>query len=176
MEDVTVKTADDISRKGPSRTIQPAPVRRSIEVNAPQAKAFEVFTRKTSAWWPKSHHIGKAPLAAALIEPGVDGRWYERGEDGTECQWGRVLAWNPPNGLTLAWQLNATFQFDPSLVTEVEVKFVPLAGGRTRIELEHRHLERFGAAAEKVREQIGADGGWSAILRSFAAIAEADFG
>jgi hypothetical protein len=168
-----METADDISRRGPQKTIQPAPVRRSIEVNAPQTKAFEVFTRRTTAWWPKAHHIGKAPLAEAIIEPKVDGRWYERGEDGSECQWGRVLAWNPPNGLILAWQLNATFEFDPELVTEVEVRFVPLADGRTRVELEHRRLERFGAAAEKVRGQIGADGGWSAILRSFAATADA---
>jgi len=155
------------------KTIRPAPVRRTLEVNAPQAKAFDVFTRKTSVWWPKQHHIGKSPLADAIIEPRVDGRWYERGEDGTECEWGRVLAWNPPHGLTLAWQLNASFQFDPSLVTEVEVKFVALADGRTRVELEHRNLERFGDAAERVRGQIGADAGWSAILKSFGATADA---
>ena len=157
----------------PTKTIRPAPVRRAIEVNAPPAKAFDVFTRKTSAWWPKQHHIGKSPLLEAIIEPKVDGRWYERGEDGTECQWGRVLAWNPPHGVTLAWQLNASFQFDAGLVTEVEVKFVPLADGRTRVELEHRNLERFGDAAEKVRGQVGADSGWGAILKSFGATADA---
>jgi len=157
----------------PTKTIRPAPVRRAIEVNAPPAKAFDVFTRKTSAWWPKQHHIGKSPLLEAIIEPKVDGRWYERGEDGTECQWGRVLAWNPPHSLTLAWQLNASFQFDAGLVTEVEVKFLPLADGRTRVELEHRNLERFGDAAEKVRGQIGADTGWGAILASFGATADA---
>src|SRR6185503_9533591 len=80
-----------------TKTIRPAPVRRAIEVNAPPAKAFDVFTRKTSAWWPKQHHIGKSPLLEAIIEPKVDGRWFERGEDGTECQWGRVLAWKPPH-------------------------------------------------------------------------------
>jgi hypothetical protein len=157
----------------PNKTIRPALVHRAIEVNASQAKAFDVFTRKTSAWWPKRHHIGKAPLAEAIIEPRVDGRWYERGEDGTECQWGRVLAWNPPHGLILAWQLNAAFQFDAGFVTEVEVKFVPLADGRTRVELEHRNLERFGDAAEKVRGQIGADTGWRSILESFGAVADA---
>jgi hypothetical protein len=157
----------------PNKTIHPAPVRRTIEVNASQAKAFDVFTRNTSAWWPKQHHIGKAPLAEAIIEPRVDGRWYERGEDGTECEWGRVLAWNPPLGLTLAWQLNAAFQFDSSLVTEVEVTFVALADGRTRVTLEHRNLERFGDLAEKVRDQIGADSGWGAILKSYGAVADA---
>jgi hypothetical protein len=162
--------ADSTARMGPKRTIKPAPVRRSVEVAASQAKAFEVFTRKTSAWWPKKHHIGKAPLAEAIIEPKVNGRWYERGEDGSECDWGRVLAWNPPDGITLAWQLTAKFEFDPAFVTEVEVKFVPLAAGRTRVELEHRLLERFGDVAETVRGQV--DGGWPEILRSFAAAAE----
>jgi hypothetical protein len=165
--------ADSSARMGQKRTIKPAPVRRSIEVNAPQAKAFEVFARRTSAWWPKSHHIGKSALVEAIIEPKVDGRWYERCEDGTECEWGRVLAWNPPGGLTLAWQLNAAFKFDPALVTEVEVKFVPLADNRTRVELEHRLLERFGEDADKISGQVGSDGGWTAILRSFAATAEA---
>ncbi len=157
----------------PNRTIQPAPVRRSIEVNASQAKAFEVFTRKTSTWWPKQHHIGKAPLAEAIIEPHVGGRWYERGEDGSVCEWGRVLAWNPPHSVVLAWQLTASFQFDPNFVTEVEVKFVALAEGRTRVELEHRNLDRYGDAADRVRDQIGADTGWGAILRSFGATADA---
>jgi activator of Hsp90 ATPase-like protein len=165
--------ADSSARMGPNRTIKPAPVRRSIEVNASQAKAFEVFARKTGAWWPKSHHVGKSALVDAIIEPKVNGRWYERGEDGSECEWGRVLAWNPPNGLTLAWQLNAAFKFDSALVTEVEVKFVPLAANRTRVELEHRLLERFGDQAEKVSGQVGADGGWTAILKSFAATANA---
>src|SRR5262249_35423613 len=94
--------ADNTARTGTKKTIRPAPVRRSIEVKAPQLKAFEVFTRKTSVWWPKKHHIGKAELAEAIIEPKVNGRWYERGVDGSECEWGRVLAWNPPNGITLA--------------------------------------------------------------------------
>jgi hypothetical protein len=165
--------ADSTARTGTKRSIKPAPVRRSIEVEAPQAKAFEVFTRKTGAWWPRSHHIGKAALADAIIEPRVNGRWYERGEDGSECDWGRVLAWNPPDGITLAWQLTADFKFDPNLVTEVEVKFVPLAGGRTRVELEHRLLERYGDAAETVRGRIDADRGWPEVLRSFAAAADA---
>jgi hypothetical protein len=154
-----------------TRTIRPAPVRRSIEVKASQTKAFEVFTNKTTAWWPKSHQVGKSPLAAAIIEPRVNGRWYERGEDGSECEWGYVIAWNPPHGLTLAWQLDAEFRFDPKLVTEVDVRFEAVAPALTRVELEHRLLERFGDAAERVKERIGADGGWTAILRSFAAVA-----
>jgi Activator of Hsp90 ATPase homolog 1-like protein len=155
-----------------TRTIKPAPVRRSIEVNASQAKAFEVFTERFSAWWPKTHHIGKSPVVEAILEPRVKGRWYERGEDGSECDWGYVIAWNPPSGLTLAWQIDASFKFDPQLVTEVEVKFLAVTPARTRVELEHRSLERFGDAAERVKERIGHDNGWTAILRSFAALAE----
>jgi uncharacterized protein YndB with AHSA1/START domain len=162
----------DTQRKRP-KTIQPAPVRRSIEVKAPQAKAFDVFARKTSAWWPKTHHIGKTPLVEAIIEPRENGRWYERDEDGSECQWGYVIAWEPPKRLVLAWQLNPAFEFDPDLVTEVDVSFVALAADRTRVDLEHRLLERFGDAAEKARGRIDSEGGWMAILRSFGAAAEA---
>ena len=153
------------------RTIVPAPVRRSIEVNASQAKAFDVFARKPSSWWPKTHKIGKAPLVEAVIEPKVNGRWYERGDDGTECQWGYVIAWEPPQRLLLAWQLNAKFEFDPNLVTEVDVRFVALTADRTRVELEHRLLERLGDAAQAAAERIGSDNGWMGILRAFAAVA-----
>jgi hypothetical protein len=156
-----------------TKKITPAPVRRTIDVKASQAKTFDVFTRKISAWWPRSHHIGKVPMVEAIIEPKVKGRWYERGEDGSECEWGYVIAWNPPEGLTLAWQLNADFAFDPRLVTEVEVKFVPVAPAVTRVELEHRLLERMGDSAERMRDTVGGDNGWTAILRSFVAAAEA---
>ena len=154
-----------------SRTITPAPVRRNIEVNAAQAKAFDVFTRKVSTWWPKSHHIGKVDITEVVIEPRAKGRWYERGVDGSECEWGHVIAWNPPNSITLAWQLNDKWQFDPELITEVEVRLVPLDAARTRVELEHRNLERFGDQVEAVRQAIDSDNGWMAILRSFAEIA-----
>jgi uncharacterized protein YndB with AHSA1/START domain len=163
--------ADTTPRTDLKGTIQPAPVRRSIEVAAPQAKAFDVFTRKTTAWWPKSHHVGKTPLVEAIIEPKVNGRWFERGADNSECQWGYVIAWEPPQRLVLAWQLNAKFEFDPHLVTEVEIRFTALALDRTRVDLEHRLLERFGEAASTVRHRIGSDGGWTAILRSFGATA-----
>jgi uncharacterized protein YndB with AHSA1/START domain len=165
--------AEHSARTAPRKTITPAPVRRSIEVGAPQTKAFDVFARKTSAWWPKSHHVGKSPLVEAIIEPKVNGRWYERGADGSECQWGHVIAWEPPQRLVLAWQLNAKFEFDPNLVTEVDVRFTALTANRTRVDLEHRLLERFGDAAVKVGEQVGGDGGWPAILRSFGAVVEA---
>ena len=153
--------------------IVPAPVRKSISVQAAPERAFTVFTAGMGRWWLRSHSINASPIADVVIEPHVGGRWYERGEDGSECEWGRVLAWNPPHGLTLAWQLDAAFKFDPALVTEVEVKFVPLAANRTRVELEHRLLERFGEEAENVSGRVGSDNGWTAILKSFAATADA---
>lgn len=150
-----------------SQILKPAPVRRSVTVKAPPARAFEVFTGGFGRWWPKSHHIGKSAMKIGVIEPRAGGRWYEVGEDGTECDWGRVLIWEPPQRLVLAWQLSAQWQYDPSLLTEVEVRFTS-DGATTRVDLEHRHLERFGVDAEKVRDSIDSPRGWSSILESFA--------
>jgi uncharacterized protein YndB with AHSA1/START domain len=152
--------------------ITPAPVRKSILVKAPPERAFEVFTAGIGRWWPRSHHIGKAELQDAIIEPRAGGRWYERGADGRECDWGRVLAWEPPQRLVLAWQISADWQYDPNLVTEVEVRFTPEGEG-TRVDLEHRNLERFGDKAEIVRGQIESEGGWGLILHNFAQAAAA---
>jgi uncharacterized protein YndB with AHSA1/START domain len=147
--------------------IQPAPVRKSIFVNAPQDRAFEVFTSGIGRWWPKSHHIGKSDLDRPVLEPKADGRWYELGVDGSQCDVGKVALWDPPARLVLIWQLTAEFTFDPDLVTEVEVQFTPEGSG-TRVDLEHRHLERLGETAEKLREAVDSTGGWSGLLALFA--------
>jgi uncharacterized protein YndB with AHSA1/START domain len=153
-----------------SLAITPAPVRKSIRVKASPERAFEVFTAGMGRWWPASHHIGASPLKDAVIEPREGGRWYERGEDGTECDWGRVLAWEPPSRVLLAWQLDGQWRFDPNLVTELEVRFIP-DGEATRVELEHRNIERFGDQAESTRAALDSPGGWSGILEGFAAAA-----
>lgn len=153
-----------------SLTIAPAPVRKSVYVNADPTRAFEVFTAGFNRWWPRSHSIGRSPMASAVIEPEVGGRWYERGEDGSECQWGEVLVWEPPTRLVLAWQINAQWTYDQDLVTEVEVRFTTDGAG-TRVDLEHRHLERFGEAADGVRAQFDSEGGWTGLLEKFAAAA-----
>jgi uncharacterized protein YndB with AHSA1/START domain len=145
------------------------PVRKQLVVEAPVERAFRVFTENAELWWPAEHHIGKAPMKSLVLEPRVGGRWYEIGEDGSQCEWGKVLVWEPPRRLVLAWQLTATWQFDASFVTEVEVKFTAEGARRTHVDFEHRNLERFGEAARKVRESIGADSGWPAILGRFAA-------
>jgi len=156
-----------------NQTILPAPVRRSLSVKAAPARAFETFTARIAAWWPATHSINKGTtMTGIVIEPRAGGRWYERGADGSECQWGRVLVWEPPQRLVLAWQIDASWRFNPDFVTEVEVRFLP-DGAATRVEFEHRKLERFGEEAEKVRGQIDSAGGWTKLLDLYAAAASA---
>lgn len=151
--------------------IKPAPVRRSVRVAAAPERAFEVFTAGIGRWWPKTHHIGAADPETFVIEPRQGGRWYERGVDGRECEIGRVLVWEPPARLVLAWQLTHDWKFDPDLVTEVEVTFIAEGTNATRVELEHRHLERFGAQADAVRAIYDSPSGWPGLLELFAACA-----
>jgi uncharacterized protein YndB with AHSA1/START domain len=141
-------------------------IKKQLTVEAPLDRAFRVFTANMGAWWPKSHHIGKAALKDCVIEPRVNGRWYELDEDGATCEWGKVLAWDPPRRLVLAWQLDHEFRYDPALLTEVEVTFSALGPRSTRVDFEHRNLERFGAAAERLRGDMGK--GWGEILDSYA--------
>jgi len=147
--------------------IRPAPVRKSIFVQASQAHAFDVFTRDIGQWWPKSHKIGTVDVERPIIEPREGGRWYELDVDGTECEIGKVAVWDPPSRLILIWQLTPDFKFDPNLVTEVEVLFTAEGDG-TRVELEHRDLERFGERGEAMRETISGPGGWPMLLGLFA--------
>ncbi len=151
-------------------TIKPAPVRKTVRVNALPENAFEVFTAGMDRWWPKSHHIGAADPETFVIEPRQGGRWFERGIDGAECEIGKVLVWEPPRRLVLAWQINTDWKYDSALVTEVEVSFIRDGEG-TRVELEHRDLERLGDRAEAYRQQIDSEGGWTLILQLFSATA-----
>jgi uncharacterized protein YndB with AHSA1/START domain len=157
-----------------SRTIRPAPVRKSITVKADAARAFAVFTGRIGRWWPRSHCIGSSPQKDVVIEPKVGGRWYEIGEDGSHCNWGKVLAWEPPTRVLLAWQISADWKYDPDLITEVEVRFTALSERETRVDLEHRNLERFGDKVDGIRSQIDAPNGWTAILKVYAEAAAAE--
>ncbi|MDT0469824.1 SRPBCC family protein [Streptomyces gibsoniae] len=148
-------------------------VRRSVTVQAPIEKAFAVFTQGFDGWWPRNHKIGESDLKQAVLEGKEGGRWYEIDTDGSECDWGRVLAWEPPTRLVLAWQIDATWKFDPELVTEVEIRFVSEGPGRTRVELEHRDLDRFGEAQEQARAAFDSPGGWAGLLEAFAQAAAA---
>ena len=153
-------------------TAESLAVHKTVVVAAPQAVAFEVFTARLASWWPMpSHHIGKAECADVVIEPRVGGRWFERGTDGSECDWGRVLAWEPPGRVVLAWQLSAQWAFDPALKTEVEVRFVAVDAGHTQVDLEHRGLEAYGPEALAMREAFGSANGWNGMLEHYAAVA-----
>ena len=147
--------------------IHPAPVRKSIFVNAPPDRAFDVFTSGIRRWWPKSHKIGAADLERPVLEPKNDGRWYELGVDGSECDVGKVGIWDPPARLVLIWQLTPEFTYDPNLITEVEVLFTSEGDG-TRVDLEHRDLERMGDKADAMREIVSGPGGWPALLELYA--------
>ena len=147
-------------------------VRKTVVVAAPLAIAFEVFTAQIESWWPMaSHHIGEAACAAVVIEPRAGGRWYERGVDGVECVWGRVLVWEAPRRVVLAWQLSAQFRFDPTIHTEVDVRFVAIDGRTTRVELEHRGLEAFGVDAMAMHDTFSSPSGWNGMLDHFAQVA-----
>jgi hypothetical protein len=150
-----------------NRTITVAPVRKSVRVNAAAAHAFEAFTSGIGRWWPASHSISAAPMKDVVIEPRAGGRWYERGQDGSECDWGVVLAWEPPGRLLLGWQLDAEFRRNPATASEVELRFIAESPTVTRVELEHRGLERLGESAEVLRGKIDAPGGWTGILERY---------
>ena len=154
-----------------SLKIAPAPVRKTLQVKASQTRAFEVFTAGFGRWWPASHSVSKSPQKAAIIEPKLGGRWYERGEDGSTCDWGSVLVWEPPSRLVLSWDITADWQYDPALKTEVEVRFVAEGKG-TRVELEHRRLDRFGARRDEMRRIFETEGDWGRLLALFARVAE----
>jgi uncharacterized protein YndB with AHSA1/START domain len=154
--------------------VEPNSVRKVLSVEAPPQVAWRVFTEKMGSWWPlASHKIGKANAVDAVIEPRVGGRWYERGDDGSTCDWGRVLSWEPHTRLVLSWEINGDWQADANLKTEVEVRFIPEGKSGTRVELEHRHLDRFGARRDEMRGIFNGEGGWSTLLSLFARAATA---
>lgn len=145
--------------------IAPAPIRKSIRVRASQQKAFDTFVAM-GGWWLKGHTLQPSGQRDVVIEPHTGGRWYDIGEDGTEMEWGRVLGWEPPARLLLAWQLNADWTYDPDFETTVEVRFIP-DGDHTLVEFEHRDLERFGDRAATTAESM--DGGWGQLLAGYEA-------
>jgi uncharacterized protein YndB with AHSA1/START domain len=144
-------------------------VRKSIRVRATAERAFHVFTDQLDGWWPRTHHIGNAPLQEAILEGRAGGRCYSKQTDGTECDWGTVLEWDPPQRFVLAWQVSPAMQYEPNVAnaSEVEVQFTPEDGGYTRVDLEHRYFERHGAGADTMRTKVGSRGGWGELLRLY---------
>ncbi len=148
-----------------------APIVQTVQVKAAPARAFELFAKHMEQWWPKGGTIGAAPHVAIIMEPRAGGRWFERDAEGRETPWGKVLAWEPPSRLLLAWQINAQWKYQPDFETELELTFAPAEGGGTKVRLEHRNLERFGADAPRIAEMLR--GGWPTRVAGFARYADA---
>ncbi|HEY7292089.1 MAG TPA: SRPBCC family protein [Vicinamibacterales bacterium] len=151
-----------------------APVRTSITVKTSVERAFDVFTRGFDTWWPRGHHIGKSPMKRAIIEAKIGGRCYTEQVDGTDCDWGSVLAWEPPTRLVIAWQITPAWQYEPDLskASEVEITFTPAADGTTRVDLEHRHFERHGAGGAAMKTSVESPEGWAGLLKIYANVVE----
>jgi len=150
--------------------IAPAAIRKSVTLNVPPERAFDVFAARMGSWWHKEHSIAKGTTQVdVVVEPRVGGRWYEKGADGSEHPWGKVIAYERPRRLVLAWQLNREFVYDPDLETTVEVTFEE-RDGSTVVHFEHRDLERMGAGTIELLESM--DGGWGMLLDLFKADAE----
>jgi uncharacterized protein YndB with AHSA1/START domain len=145
-------------------------IRRSIVVNAPIDRAFRVFTEDFGAFKPASHNLLAVAIAQTVFEPRVGGYLYDRGVDGSECRWARVLAYEPPDRLLISWDISPYWQLETDLekTSEVEVRFIAETDERTRVELEHRHLDRHGDGWEGLREGVGGDEGWPLYLQRYA--------
>ena len=147
----------------------------SVIVDAPQERAFAVFTDGIDSWWPREHAVGEAELREMVLEPKVGGRAYGIGVDGSESDWGRVLAYDRPNRIVVSWDITLQWKHELNVAktSEFEVRFIPESADRTRVELEHRHLERHGDGWEAMRDAIGSPNGWQGGLELFAAAAAA---
>ena len=147
-------------------------VRSVIVVDAPIERAFRVFTEDFDRVKPREHNMLGVEIAETVFEPRAGGRIYDRGADGSEFQWARVLAFEPPDRVVFSWDLSPQWQpeSDPDRASEVEVRFISETADRTRVELEHRNLDRHGEGWEGAREAVGGDGGWPLYLQRFGAL------
>jgi uncharacterized protein YndB with AHSA1/START domain len=150
---------------------QDTTVRTEVVVDAPADRAFRLFTERFDRIKPREHNMLDVDIAESVFEPRAGGRVYDRGVDGRECQWGRVLAFEPPDRILFSWDINPSWQIETDLAktSEVEVRFLADGPDRTRVELEHRHLDRHGNGWESMREGVRADQGWPLYLQRFSA-------
>jgi uncharacterized protein YndB with AHSA1/START domain len=146
-------------------------IHKTITVAAGVARAFEVYTAGFGSWWPKEHHIGAADMQTCTFEPRAGGRWYETGVDGSECDWGRVLVWEPPHRIVHTWQLQGDWRYDadPAHASEVEIRFIAEGPNTTRVELTHSHFERHGDGADRVRDGVNSPEGYDYCLAGYVA-------
>jgi uncharacterized protein YndB with AHSA1/START domain len=148
-----------------TRTAQTS-IHAEVVVAAPLERAFQVFTEDFDRIKPREHNMLEVDIAESVFEPRPGGRVYDRGTDGSECQWARVLVFEPPTRIVFTWEISPQWQLetDPSRASEVEVRFVPEGAERTRVELEHRHLDRHGDGWERLRDGVGGADGWPLYL------------
>ena len=149
-----------------------ATIRREIVVQAPIERAFAVFTERFGDFKPREHNLLASPIAETVFEPRVGGNIVDRAEDGSECRWARILAFDPPDRVVFSWDISPQWRIetDPEQTSEVEVRFVAEGPDRTRLELEHRHIDRHGPGWESVAEGVGGDQGWPLYLSRFASL------
>jgi uncharacterized protein YndB with AHSA1/START domain len=147
-------------------------IKKSIVVEAPLERAFEVFTKKFGSFKPVEHNLLAVKIAETVFEPRVGGHIYDRGIDGSECRWARVLAFEPPHRVLLSWNISPRWQIesDPEKASEWEVRFIAESPQRTRVEIEHRKLERHGQGWEGVRDGVGGERGWPLYLQRYAGL------
>jgi uncharacterized protein YndB with AHSA1/START domain len=147
-------------------------IRHDIVVHATQERAFEVFTTRFGDFKPREHNLLGAPIAESVFEPRVGGHIYDRGEDGTLCKWARILAFEPPHRVVFSWDIGPTWQLesDPAKCSEVEVRFIPESADSTRVELEHRHIERHGDGWQSIVAGVDGDNGWPLYLQRYLAL------
>jgi uncharacterized protein YndB with AHSA1/START domain len=145
-------------------------VRHQVVVEAPIERAFSVFTKDFGSFKPREHNMLSVDIAETVFEPHEGGHLYDRGVDGSECRWARVLAYEPPDRVVISWDISPQWQIetDPSKTSEVEVRFIAETPARTRVELEHRNLDRHLDGWEAVREGVDSEGGWPLYLRRYA--------
>ena len=149
-----------------------AVVRRHVVVQVPVEAAFDAFTKRFGDFKPREHTLLASPIVETVFEPKVGGHIVDRGEDGSECRWARVLVYEPPNRVVFSWDINPEWELEtePENTSEVEVRFVEEAPGRTRVELEHRNLDRHGPGWQAMRNGIAADDGWGLYLKNFVTV------
>jgi uncharacterized protein YndB with AHSA1/START domain len=155
-----------------STQAQTTSVRTEIVVEAPVERAFRVFTEQFDRIKPHEHNLLGVDVAETVFEPRVGGNIYDRGVDGSECRWARVLAFDPPERVVFSWDIGPTWQLetDPGRASEVEVRFIAEGPGRTRVELEHRNIDRHGDGWEGLREGVTSPDGWPLYLQRFAGL------
>ncbi|HEY3753607.1 MAG TPA: SRPBCC family protein [Pseudonocardiaceae bacterium] len=149
-------------------------VHKQVVVNATITQAFAAFTERFGDFKPPEHNLLRAPITETVFEPRVGGHIYDRATDGSECRWARILAYDPPHRVVFSWDIGPQWQVetDPELTSEVEVRFVPDGPDRTRVELEHRHIDRHGPGWQSVGDSVDGDQGWPLYLARYAALFE----